>query len=120
MLIASQAMVGPLAMMPSSARALGYLPGMAEQGRTVRQNLMIPFVALLIVAVLIVLQVISSMINQRRRNLALLALQGVTSWQLALLICLRVFILAFAASLVSLAASFLLACPSMLGRLRSS
>ena len=110
-LIATQIMVGLLAMMLSSARGLGDLPGMAEQGRTAYQNLMIPFAALLIAAVLIVLQVVSSVINQRRRNLALLALQGATPWQLTSLTCLRVFILALAASLVSLVASFPLVRP---------
>ena len=110
-LIASQTMVGLLAMMLSSAKALGDLPGMAEQGRTAYQNLMIPLVALLVAAVLIVLQVVSSVINQRRRNLALLALQGATPWQLNSLTCLRVLILALAASGVSLAASFLLVRP---------
>ena len=110
-LIASQTMVGLLAMMLSSAKALGDLPGMAEQGRTAYQNLMIPFVALLVAAVLIVLQVVSSVINQRRHNLALLALQGATPWQLTSLTCLRVLIVALAASVVSLAASLLLARP---------
>lgn len=104
-------MVGLLAVMLSSAKALGDLPGMAEQGRTAYQNLMIPFAALRIAAVLIVLQVVSSVINQRRRNLALLALQGATPWQLTSLTCLRVFVSALAASVVSLAASFLLARP---------
>ncbi len=110
-LIATQTMVGLLAMMLSSARDLGDLPGMTEQSRTAYQNLMIPFVALLIAAVLIVLQVVSSVINQRRRNLALLALQGATPWQLTSLTCLRVFILALAASLVSLVVSFPLVRP---------
>ena len=110
-LIASQTMVGLLAMMLSSAKALGDLPGMAEQGRTAYQNLMIPFVALLVAAVLIVLQVVSSVVSQRRRNLALLSLQGATPWQLTSLTCLRVLVLALAASVVSLAASFLLVRP---------
>lgn len=110
-LIASQTMVGLLAMMLSSAKALGDLPGMAEQSHTAYQNLMIPFMALLVAAVLIVLQIVSSVINQCRRNLALLALQGATPWQLTSLTCLRVFTLAFAASVVSLAVSFLLARP---------
>lgn len=110
-LIASQTTIGLLAMMLSSARALGNLPGMAEQGRTAHQNLMIPFVALLVAAVLIVLQVVSSVINQRRRNLALLTLQGATPWQLTSLTCLRVLILALAASVVSLTASLLLVRP---------
>ena len=110
-LIASQTMVGLLAMMISSAKALGSLPGMAEQGRTAYQNLMIPFVALLIAAVLIVLQVVSSVINQRRRNLALLAMQGAMPWQLTSLTCMRVLILALAASVVSLVVSFLLVRP---------
>lgn len=104
-------MVGLLAVMLSSAKALDDLPGMAEQGRTAYQNMMIPFAALRIAAVLIVLQVVSSVINQRRRNLALLALQGATPWQLTSLTCLRVFVSALAASVVSLAASFLLARP---------
>ena len=110
-LIASQTMVGLLAMMLSSAKALGDLPGMTEQGRTAYQNLMIPFVALLVAAVLIVLQVVSSVVSQRRHNLALLSLQGATPWQLTSLTCLRVFILALAASVVSLAASLLLVRP---------
>ena len=110
-LIASQTMVGLIAMMLSSAKALGDLPGMAEQGRTACQNLMIPFVAFLVAAVLIVLQVVSSVVSQRRRNLALLALQGATPWQLTSLTCLRVLVLALAASVVSLAASLLLARP---------
>lgn len=62
-LIASQTMVGLLAMMLSSAKALGDLPGMAEQSHTAYQNLMIPFMALLVAAVLIVLQIVSSVIN---------------------------------------------------------
>ncbi|OZG59947.1 permease [Bifidobacterium lemurum] len=110
-LTVSQTMLGLLAMMLSSARALGDLPGMDEQSRTAYQNLMIPFVALLVAAVLIILQVVSSVITQRRRNLALLALQGATPWQLTALTCLRVLILALAASLISLVASFLLARP---------
>ena len=107
----SQTLLGMLSMMLSSAQALGNLPNSDEQSRTAYQNLMIPFVALLIAAVLIILQVVSSVIAQRRRNLALLALQGATPWQLTALTCLRVLTLAFTASLISLVISFLLVRP---------
>ena len=99
-LIFSQTLLGMLSMMLSSAQALGNLPNSDEQSRTAYQNLMIPFIALLIAAVLIILQVVSSVIAQRRRNLALLALQGATPWQLTSLTCLRVLTLAITALII--------------------
>lgn len=41
-------MIGLLAVMLSSARAMGSPPGIAEQGRTVYRDLMIPFAALFV------------------------------------------------------------------------
>lgn len=58
-------MIGLLAVMLSSARAMGSPPGMAEKGRTVYRDLMIPFAALLVAAVLIILQVFSSVDSLR-------------------------------------------------------
>ncbi|RBP98143.1 hypothetical protein CRD60_03050 [Bifidobacterium aemilianum] len=108
-----------LAIMLSSAKAVSTIPDMDVQGRTGWQNLMTPFVALPIAAVLIIPQVVSSLIAQRRRNLALLALQGATPWQLTGLTCLRVLILALAASCSHRPPLSYRSAPCMLGRRRS-
>ena len=100
-LIVAQSELGMLAMMLSSANELKHRPSMAVAGNTTYQNLMIPFVALVVATVLVLSQVVSSLITQRRRNLALLALQGATPWQLTRLMCLRVLTLTVVATVLA-------------------
>lgn len=65
----------------------------------------LPYPTALIVGVLVVMMVVSAAINQRRRNLALLSLQGATPLQLTLRTCAQVLLLDVVASVVSLACS---------------
>ncbi|MDO4280138.1 MAG: hypothetical protein Q4C56_00770 [Peptococcaceae bacterium] len=62
----------------------------------------LPYPTTLMVSVLVVMMVVSAAINQRRRDLALLSMQGATPLQLTLRTCAQVFLLDVASSVFSL------------------
>lgn len=84
--------------------------GFQEQAQAFHTELsLLPLPAMLIVSVFVILSVVSSAVNQRRRAIALLTLQGATPTQLTLRVTAQVLLLSVIASLVSLLASPLLA-----------
>lgn len=76
-----------------------------KAGWFIRSMSGLPYPTTLIVSVLVVMMVVSSAINQRRRDLALLSLQGATPLQLTLRTCIQVFLLDVASSVFSLVLS---------------
>lgn len=112
-----QTALGTVSIMLSSSYVQSKIPGMSNIARGVGENQIISVVFMIFTAVLVVMQIVVSAINQRRRNLALLSLQGATPWQLTWLTTMQVMCLTFVASLVSLV-SFLIA-PKMYSMMTS-
>lgn len=101
-----QCVSGMVMVMLSNARMAMAVPGL--HGRAVMFSMELsgpPLVPMIVVGMLMVLLVVSSAIRQRRRALALIALQGATPGQLTSRVCAQVLLLDVAATLVSLIVS---------------
>jgi putative ABC transport system permease protein len=66
-----------------------------------QRKFMFDLIASLIVSIIVVMQVVSSAVGQRSRNLAMLALQGATPLQMTITTCTQVMVLDLAATTVS-------------------
>lgn len=101
-----QCVSGMVMVMLSNARMAMTVPGLHDRAVIFYMELSgPPLVPMVIVGMLMVLLVVSSAIRQRRRPLALIALQGATPGQLTLRVCVQVLLLDVVATLVSLVVS---------------
>lgn len=105
-----QTVISTIMVMLANADSVARDPQLSEQARTFHQELSwLPLPVVVIVSVIVLASLVSAAVDQRRRALALLALQGATPMQLTLRICVQVLLLAASTGLVSLVAASALA-----------